>query len=221
MYKLKHPELNIIQSEIYKFFGKKIFNVSVSKPVKIDMLVHAFCPWLVENKDYEADIASNTHSGRKSVPTLNQLVKRFVVSTQYPKEFLKAVVCEMTNEEDLQEWLDASPVRTVVDIPEADIEHHIFCYPHYNEDTKECECRSLDPSHILNNLRSQICRHGFVGVATKAFHDVSHVNNKLISQITLSDQMDKQKVSISKDFFSAEVEKILLDLGHTSEAKHY
>ena len=91
-------------------------------------------------------------------------------------------------------------------------------YPVFNEITHELECRSLDPSHILNNLHSQICRHGFTGVSTKAFHDVSNVNNKIISKITLVDQMDKQKVSISKDFFSSEVEGILRKLGHKSEA---
>ena len=81
--------------------------------------------------------------------------------------------------------------------------------PNYNSETGELECRSLDPSHVLNNIRSQICRHGYVGVATKAFHAVSQKNNKIISKNTLVSNMDRQKVGISVDFFSEEVEKIL------------
>ena len=216
--KLKHVEMNIIQLEVSKFFGKKIFNVTAVKAVKIEQLVTQFCP-MYRNREVTSDsLESRNVSGGTVLHTLKETAKHSVLSSSYPKEFLKIVVCQMTNQEDLQEWLNVSPVTTVIDIPEAGIEHKMFCYPFLNEDTLELECRTLDPSHILNNLRSQICRHGFTGVSTMAFHDVSRVNSKLISKITLADQLDKQKVSVSKDFFCADVEKILLDLGHTSEA---
>ena len=42
--RLKHIEMNIIQGEVYKYFGKKIFNVSALKAVKVEQLVRQFCP---------------------------------------------------------------------------------------------------------------------------------------------------------------------------------
>ena len=216
--KLKHPEMNIIQAEIYKYFGKKIFNVTSLKAVKVEQLAKQFCPHYI-NVAAVATMDCIRDSGfTDKMYTLKECARRCIMSSGYPKELLKIIVCQMTNDDDLREWLDASLVPCVIDIPEAGITHRIFCYPFFNEITHELECRSLDPSHILNNLRSQICRHGFTGISTKAFHDVSNVNNKIISKITLVDQMDKQKVSISKDFFSSEVEGILRKLGHKSEA---
>ena len=219
LWKLKHPELNIIQNEIYKFFGKKIFNVTAVKSQKIIQLTALFCPWLKETEEQDYGCSQSIHTTNRTVTSLSDVAKKFILSSKYPKDFLQIVVCQMTNYEDLNEWLNASPISPVIDIPEARINHRIFCYPVYNDTTEELECRSLDPSHILNNLRSQICRHGFKGVSTEAFHAVSKVNSKLISKIMLADQMDKQKVSVSKEFFSKEVEKILLNLGYTSEAR--
>ena len=53
-----------------------------------------------------------------------------------------------------------------------------------------------------SNLQTRVC-----GVCTKAFHEVSKRNNKIISKNTLVSNMDRQKVGISVDFFSEEVEK--------------
>ena len=155
--KLKHPEMNIIQAEIYKYFGKKIFNVTSLKVVKVEQLAKQFCPHYIN-----VAAAANTDCIRNSgftdkMYTLKECTRCCIMSSGYPKELLKIVVCQMTNDDDLREWLDASPVPCVIYIPEAGITHRIFCYPFFNESTHELECRSLDPSHILNNLRSQIC----------------------------------------------------------------
>ena len=106
----------------------------------------------------------------------------------------------------------------IIEIPEENFEYEIYYYPNFKSTMQELECRSLDLSHVLNNIRSQICRHKYVGVCTKAFHEVSKRNNKIISKNTLVSNMDRQKVGISVDFFSEEVEKILRELKYSSEA---
>ena len=219
LWKLKHLEMDIIQKEIYNFFGKRIFNISSSKAAKVASLHRLFSSYVYSSVEDISTESNPLLCSEHTIRSLYALSKKAVLQIEYPKALLKTVVCEMTNDEDLEEWLDSSPVRTVIDIPEANIRHRLFCYPEYKEANNDLQCRSLDPSHILNNLRSQICRHGFTGVSTEAFHDVSNENNKIISKSTLIDQLDKQKVSISKDFFSEEVEEILKRLGHKSEAK--
>ena len=213
---LKHLELNVFHDEIAKFFGKKIFKKSDLKTDKVDAMCRQFCTSVYNAGPNEENSQQLT---RQSVASLFSIHKKFLCSDRYPKEILKAVVCQIHNDDHLKEWKDNCPVPLIIDIPEEKFEYEIYCYPNYNSETGELECRSLDPSHVLNNIRSQICRHGYVGVATKAFHAVSQKNNKIISKNTLVSNMDRQKVGISVDFFSEEVEKILTDLNYKSEAK--
>ena len=213
--KLKHLEMNIIHDELFKFFGKKIFRKTDLKSEKVNSLCRQFCPSIY------IDGCSPENSQRQSsasVASLFYIYKKYLCSDNYPKELLKSVVCQIHNNDHLKEWKDNCPVPLIIEIPEENFEYEIYCYPNFNSTTQELECRSLDPSHVLNNIRSQICRHGYVGVYTKAFHEVSKRNNKIISKNTLVSNMDRQKVGISVDFFSEEVEKILRELKYSSEA---
>ena len=77
----------------------------------------------------------------------------------------------------------------------------------------------MDPTHILTNLRLQICGHGFDQVKTDAFHRVSNTDHNVLSMSIVIDQLDKQSADLAKQFFSFDVEKILLQNGDTNEAE--
>ena len=215
--KLKHVEMNIIQDELLKFFGKKIFLKTELKADKVNALSRQFCPMIYLNDSSDTSIQRSA-SNVKTMASLFSTYKKYLSSDKYPKELLKAVVCQIHNDDHLKTWKDNCPVPLVFKIPEENFQYEIYCYPNFNNNTQELECRSLDPSHILNNIRSQICRHGYTGVTTRAFHEVSNRNNKIISKNTLESNMDRQKVGISVDFFSEEVERILRELNFDSEA---
>ena len=213
--KLRHLEMNIIHDELFKFFGKKVFKKTDLKSEKVNSLCRQFCPSIY------IDGCSPENSQRQSstsVASLFSIYKKYLCSDNYPKELLKSVMCQIHNNDHLKEWKDNCPVPVIIEIPEENFEYEIYCYPNFNSMMQELECRSLDPSHVLNNIRSQICRHGYVGVCTKAFHEVSKRNNQIISKNTLVSNMDRQKVGIFVDFFSEEVEKILRELKYSSEA---
>ena len=215
--KLKHVEMNIIQDELLKFFGKKIFLKTELKADKVNALSRQFCPTIYLNDSSDTNVQRSA-SNVKTMASLFSTYKKYLSSDKYPKELLKAVVCQIHNDDHLKTWKDNCPVPIVFKIPEENFQYKIYCYPNFNNNTQELECRSLDPSHILNNIRSQICRHGHTGVTTRAFHEVSNRNNKIISKNTLESNMDRQKVGISVDFFSEEVERILRELNFDSEA---
>ena len=87
------------------------------KAVKIEQLVTQFCP-MYQNREAASDSLENRNvSGGTALHTLKETAKHNILSSSYPKEFLKIVMCQMTNQEDLQEWLNASPITTVIDIP--------------------------------------------------------------------------------------------------------
>ena len=77
----------------------------------------------------------------------------------------------------------------------------------------------MDPTHILTNLRAQICRHGFDQVKTDAFHRASNTDHNVLPLSIVIDQLDKQSADLAKRFFSYDVEKILLQNGDTNEAE--
>ena len=77
----------------------------------------------------------------------------------------------------------------------------------------------MDPTHILTNLRSQICRHEFDQVKTDGFHRVSSSDHNVLPMSIVIDQLDKQSVDLTKRFFSCDVEKILIHNGDTNEAE--
>ena len=77
----------------------------------------------------------------------------------------------------------------------------------------------MDPTHILTNLRSQICRHGFDQVKTYAFDRVSNSDHNVLPMSIVTDQLDKQSADLAKCFFSSDVEKILIQNRDTNEAE--
>ena len=77
----------------------------------------------------------------------------------------------------------------------------------------------MDPTHILTNLRSQICRHGLDQVKTDAFHRVTNSDHNLLPVSIVIDQLDKQSADLAKCFIYSDVEKILIQSGDTNEAE--
>ena len=191
--KLKHVEMNIIQDELLKFFGKKIFLKTELKADKVNALSRQFCPTIYLNDSSDTSVQRSA-SNIKTMASLFSTYKKYLSSAKYPKELLKAVVCQIHNDDHLKTWKDNCPVPLVFKILEENFQYEIYCYPNFNNNTQELECCSLDPSHILNNIRSQ------------------HSKN------TLESNMDRQKVGIPVDFFSEEVERILCELNFDSEA---
>ena len=85
------------------------------------------------------------------------------------------------------------------------------------------EMHTFDYTHILNNLRFHICNKGFDDIHTEAFLHVSDIDHDVLPRAIVEDKLDSQNYSISQRFFSKEVQKILTDQHHHSEAQfvHY
>ena len=74
--KLKHVEMNIIQDELLKFFGKKIFLKTELKADKVNALSRQFCPMIYLNDSSDTNIqrsASNVKNNGFSVFNLQEI----------------------------------------------------------------------------------------------------------------------------------------------------
>ena len=125
--------------------------------------------------------------------------------------------------ESVREWESNSNIEIIVDLPWINTQHLIFNYPEWNSDRKQCEMRTFDYTHILNNLRFHACNKGFKNVHTQAFIEVSNEDHDVLPRVLVEDKIDRQNCTISQRFFSKDVQKILTKLGHHSEAEfvHY
>ena len=131
-------------------------------------------------------------------------------------------MCMLPNK--LHEWESSSDVQIEIPITNKDDEgknfqHISFSKPNKSEKRNQVECRTMDPTHILTNLRLQICRHGFEQVKMDAFHRVSNSDHNVLPMSIVIDQQDKQSADLAKCFFSSDVEKILIQNGDTNEAE--
>ena len=70
---------------------------------------------------------------------------------------------------------------------------------------------SLDPSHLLTNLRMAITQKGAIGITPDDYKLVC--KEKMLRMVTIQDNLDQQNVSIAREVFSQKVEDCLKGYG--------
>ena len=214
---LTHAELDTTSELILTYNGHQLYNKSSKKSVKVAKLIENLTGLVTHvNERRKISTCANTPS------TLFQCAQSKLLSKYYPKVFLEiaAAKCMLPNK--LEEWEYSSHVQIEIQISNKDYEdqsfqHISFSKPSRSQMRNQVEHRTMDPTHILTNLRSQIYRHGFQQLKTAVFHRVSVKNHNALSLVI--DQLDKQSADLAKCFFSCDVEKILQQNGDNNEAQ--
>ena len=214
--KLFNYELDVINDEIEREFGKHIFQKNDKKLVRVNKLFVQLrkIPQLLK---FETSDEENIVYYQPK--TLFETYQEFLLSKKYPKEYLATPICDIGHLRSVKEWEEASPVPINLPIPFLEDEHIIFNYLEISNERNQIEMRTFDYTHILNNLHFHVCNKGFQGVSTEAFIEVSKVDHDVLPRTIVEDKMDRQNSTISQRFFAKEVEEILLSNGHYSEAE--
>ena len=214
--KLFNYELDVINEEIQREFGKSIFQKNDKKLLRVNKLFVQLrkMPQLLK---FETSDEENIVYYQPK--TLFQTYKDFLLSSKYPKEYLAVPICDIGHFRRIKEWEQDSPVAINLPIPFLEDEHIIFNYPEISSERNQIEMRTFDYTHILNNLHFHVCNKGFTGVSTEAFIEVSKVDHDVLPRTIVEDKMDRQNSTISQRFFAKEVEEILIANGHYTEAE--
>ena len=209
-------ELDVINRKIHENFNKVIFQKSDPKAVKVSKLQRQLrqMPELLQYDSSEDDNLELFQPLK-----LFDIYRKYVTSNRYPKEYLAAPVAEITHMESVAAWEKKCPVPICLHLPFDESEHIVFNYPEYSEARQQCELRTFDYTHIINNLRFHICNRGFEGVATEAFLRVSEYDHDILPRTIVEDKLDRQNCELSLRFFSEDVQRILLQLGANSEGE--
>ena len=213
--KLFKYELDIINKQVFEFFGKNLFQKNDSKPVRVNKVFQQLrqMPQLLVIESSDED--NIDYFQPKS---LLNIYRDFVTSKQYPKEYLAAPLCTINHMQSVLKWESETSIPIQVDLDCLEERHIIFNYPEFSERRNQLEMRTFDYTHILNNLRYHICNKGFVGVSKDAFINVSETNHDVLPRAIVEDKMDRQNSTISQRFFSEDVEQILIQNENDTEA---
>ena len=205
-------EMDVINEEIHRSYGKYLFNPKDKKAVRVDKIANQLRR--IPNLFRELEV--DTLEQNSDVVKLKVLCEEYILSRLYPKEYIAAPVCEIKHHEEVRIWESLSPVQ--LQICHGNVSQIAFNYPEYNSENKRIEMRTFDYTHILNNLRFHICNRGFDDIQTEAFLKISEENNDILPRAIVEDKLDRQNASISKRFFSEEVENALTKNNNNSEA---
>ena len=175
--KLFMYEMDVINREVKHYFGKQLFQKSDCKQVRVRKIFQQLksLPQLLiyESSDEENIILHQPKS-------LFEIYRKFITQSKYPKEYLAAQVCKINHMESVHEWEYHSNVDITVNMPWINTQHLIFNYMEWKSERQQCEMRTFDYTHILNNLRFHACNKGFNKVRTQAFIDVSNEDHDVL-----------------------------------------
>ena len=208
-------ELDVINKEVFLSYGKYLFNPKDKKQVRVEKLS-------MQLRKIPNLFTSTIDEQQTEVfepRSLKDIYYEYIMSKLYPKEYIAAAYCEVHNLEEVKKWENKTKVPIEVNIEGTDIRHIIFNYPEFNSRRDKFEMRTFDYTHILNNLRFHICNKGFANVSREAFIAISDKDHELLPRAIVEEKLDRQNASISKRFFSAEVEQCLQSMNYHSEAQ--
>ena len=194
------------------YAGVKIYNKSCTKKETVNYLIsnlHKNSLQGIEN-DTNVNVSSPTSIAPQ---TLFQCAKKKLLHKYYPKSFLEITAGKFKLPDLLNDWETKSPFKLDLQIcdEESDVDfvHVSYSYPNYSSSHKRYEHCTMDPTHILTNMRSQISRHGYDHVSREAFLQVSDTDHNVLPRTIIDDHLDKQSSDLAKHFFSEEVKNVL------------
>ena len=91
------------------------------------------------------------------------------IKRSVPEDVIRVTLANRKFNNDLQQWLDNSPVPISFELPIAPFSFDIFSYPDISQHRSQVESRIIDPSHCLTNLRLHTTQKGFFWMQSKCF----------------------------------------------------
>ena len=112
------------------------------------------------------------------------------------------------------DYMNECPVNMIAKIPQqisgrSEIQMELFAYPEFNKCRNQVEARTLDYSHILTNIRSQICSKGYEYCPREHFVELCEERPDILSKAVVVDHTDAQNVFTALRFFGTPVEEFM------------
>ena len=195
-------DLKVIAGVLEHVTGRLWFTSQLRKAGNVNMLVKAF-----GSNDF-VTVTSHPVIKMHNPKTLQLICRNSILSDEYPTLSLQASYARVVHCVNHSKWMSKLRIPPTLPIPVNDDEvchMPIFCYPEFSEERGQLEPRTLDSAHILNNMRSHLCRNGYDYCSRTHYQALATEKPHIISRAVVFDHIDPQNVFISMRFFGEEV----------------
>ena len=213
-------DVKVIADVLETFTGRKWYNYKEKKAINVNLLVSAF-------EGQELVNCSGEGEGVKKMkihqpPKLSLLCSQLIMSSEYSTISLQASYAQAVHCINKAKWMFNCKIPLSLPVPMEDshyLDMPIFCYPEYSHKRHQLEPRTLDSAHILNNIRSHLCKHGYDFCKKVHFQILATEKPNVISRAVVFDRIDSQNVFTSVRFFGEDVTAFFCANGWEDSAK--
>ena len=109
-------------------------------------------------------------------------------------------------------WKQNATVPMSIKLPQFETIHDAYSYPEYVSQRRQVECKLIDPTHILTNIRTHICGKGYKFIGKDACLRVSERDDNVLNRAYITELVDKQSAPIALKFFSQQVQAMMFEM---------
>ena len=135
----------------------------------------------------------------------------------YPKDVIAAAAAQIHYIKTIDYWESKFTVPLEEYIVICGEIYDSYCYPECSEKRDQIECRLLDPTHLLTNMRCHCTEKYVENSLSSTFLEVSKSDNDILPRSIISPMIDKQLAVIAMKFFSKEVQEKMVELEEMKE----
>ena len=207
--KLIVKELDMISEVYHEYTGHSMpFKKCDNKGTKVNIISQTFG---------DKSTVVPTRTKLKSPITLKSIVKKFVMKPSYPKDVIVAAAAKIHYIKTIDYWESKFTVPLEEYIVNSGEIYHSYCYPEHSEERDQIECRLLDLTHLLTNMRCHCTKKDMGNSLSSVFLKVSKSDNDILPRSIISPMLDKQSAVIAMKFFSEEVQEKMVELEEMKE----
>ena len=162
--------------------------------------------------------SKDIHIQRK-ISKLKHLAHKVVCSGEVPKLVIACTLARIEHSLKYNEWKLSSTTPLDIFIEHRNENFELFSFPEYSQKRNQLELRTLDPTHILTNLRAHACKKEFEFFDKESLIRVSEINSKLLPRPMITKVLDQQNAELAVRLFSKPVQRIMERNGNLQEAK--
>ena len=164
------PELTALNKVFRTYTGQNFLKSSDKKDVKINRISEKFG---------DQSVLKHENKSVKNLKSLKDIAFKLVSGGQVPKAVIVTNVARIKQEIKLHKWKKNATVPMQMKIKHKNENFNFYSFPEYSNVHNQLEPRTLDPTHILTNLRAHACWNGFSFFNKNAFIHVSEVKKNI------------------------------------------
>ena len=174
-------KMDVISNVFFSYKKKNLFKPKDLKSHKVKVL----CKLFGRKREIHADQPTNTNQ-----LILRKMTLEAIKDVEYPTNVLAVAKANVYHALEFQKWKQNATVPMSIKLPKSKTIHDAYSYPEYVSERRQVECKLIDLTHILTNIRTHICGKGYKFIGKDAFLKVSERDNNVLNRAYVTELVD-------------------------------